>query len=237
MRVFDNTVKGKLRDGKKVVGAWAQIASPITAEILAEAGFDVVMIDLEHGPGDILTTNLLLTLASAALWAGFWFLNKYALSETLVTTGINLVYVPAGIRLLLVLVFGVWGALGVFLADPVLFLSEFGHGAPLEIIVNSAISGFGPYLAVKAAGRIAGIAPDLNGLSAWHLPVLALAVSLVLPLLFTLHFMLNDRYPPALFGRNYMAMATGDFLGCFLVLAFARGLIWAYRAVAAVPRT
>lgn len=55
MRVFDNIVKHKLQEGKKVVGAWAQIASPITAEILAEAGFDVVMIDLEHGPGDILT--------------------------------------------------------------------------------------------------------------------------------------------------------------------------------------
>ena len=55
MRVFDNTVKHKLQTGKKVVGAWAQIASPITAEILAEAGFDVVMIDLEHGPGDIFT--------------------------------------------------------------------------------------------------------------------------------------------------------------------------------------
>lgn len=55
MRTFDNTVKRRLREGKKVIGAWCQIASPITAEILAEAGFDVVMIDLEHGPGDILS--------------------------------------------------------------------------------------------------------------------------------------------------------------------------------------
>jgi len=55
VRVFDNTVKRKLREGKKVVGAWCQIASPITAEILAEAGFDVLLIDLEHGPGDIFT--------------------------------------------------------------------------------------------------------------------------------------------------------------------------------------
>lgn len=53
--LFDNHIKRKLQAGGKVVGAWAQIASPISAEILAEAGFDVVMIDLEHGPGDILT--------------------------------------------------------------------------------------------------------------------------------------------------------------------------------------
>lgn len=55
MRTFENTVKQKLCTGKRVVGAWCQIASPITAEILAEAGFDVIMIDLEHGPGDVLT--------------------------------------------------------------------------------------------------------------------------------------------------------------------------------------
>ncbi|MBD3307193.1 2,4-dihydroxyhept-2-ene-1,7-dioic acid aldolase [candidate division KSB3 bacterium] len=50
-----NYLKPLLRDGKKVIGAWAQAASNITAEILADAGFDLVMVDLEHGPGDILT--------------------------------------------------------------------------------------------------------------------------------------------------------------------------------------
>lgn len=90
---------------------------------------------------------------------------------------------------------------------------------------------------MKAASRLAGVAPDLSGLSPWHLPVLALAVSLFVPLLFNLHFLLNDRYPAADFGRNYTAMAAGDFLGCFLVLAGARILIWGYRAIAAAART
>lgn len=176
-------------------------------------------------------TCLLLTVLSAALWVAFWSLNKAFLSGTIVTTGINLVYIPAGIRLLIVLLFGVWGALGVFLTDPILFLSEFGSGTPFEIIVNSAISGFGPYLALKAACRLAGVSQDLSGLDPWHLPVLALAVSLFVPFLFNLHFLANGRHPIAEFGRNYAAMATGDFLGCFLVLVTARALIWAYRSV------
>jgi len=45
-----------LSQGKKVSGAWCQAASPVTAEILAEAGYEALMIDLEHGPGDIMTT-------------------------------------------------------------------------------------------------------------------------------------------------------------------------------------
>ncbi len=50
----ENHVKALLKQGRKVAAAWAQAASPITAEILGDAGFDAVMIDLEHGPGDIM---------------------------------------------------------------------------------------------------------------------------------------------------------------------------------------
>ncbi len=50
-----NRVKRMLQEGRKTAGAWLQIASPFTAEILARAGFDWLIIDMEHGPGDILT--------------------------------------------------------------------------------------------------------------------------------------------------------------------------------------
>jgi len=53
--VFENILKTKLNAGKKTAGAWVQTASPFTAEILSSAGFDWLMLDMEHGPGDILT--------------------------------------------------------------------------------------------------------------------------------------------------------------------------------------
>ena len=52
---FENRVKRLLKEGKKTAGSWLQMASPISAEIIARAGFDWVIIDLEHGPGDIMT--------------------------------------------------------------------------------------------------------------------------------------------------------------------------------------
>lgn len=180
-----------------------------------------------------LSLGFLLAGISAVLWMTFWFLNKALVSDALVTTGISLIYIPAGIRLLLIMVFGVWGAVGIVLADPILFVNEFGRGPPFEMMVNAAISGFGPLIAVKAAGRLFGISPDLDGLGPWHLPLLSLAVSLFVPLLFNIQFILNSRYPVGEFARNYTAMATGDFLGCFLVLAAARAIIWAVRAVTA----
>lgn len=50
-----NRVKQLLASGNKIAAAWAQAGSNITAEILGDAGFDAVMIDHEHGPGDIIT--------------------------------------------------------------------------------------------------------------------------------------------------------------------------------------
>ena len=54
-QVFENRVKGILKEGKKTAGAWLQLCSPMTAEIMSRACFDWLMIDMEHGPGDVLT--------------------------------------------------------------------------------------------------------------------------------------------------------------------------------------
>ena len=50
-----NSLKANLKAGKKTIGAWGQLASPFTAEIMSTAGFDWLMLDHEHAPGDILT--------------------------------------------------------------------------------------------------------------------------------------------------------------------------------------
>ena len=46
-----NTVKQKLKEGRKTCGAFLQTLSPVAAEILAHAGFDWLIVDLEHTPG------------------------------------------------------------------------------------------------------------------------------------------------------------------------------------------
>ncbi len=52
---YINEVKRKLKNKEKVSAAWLQLASPFTAEIMANAGFDVLMIDVEHSPVDYQT--------------------------------------------------------------------------------------------------------------------------------------------------------------------------------------
>jgi hypothetical protein len=174
--------------------------------------------------------DLGLVLLSGLIWTAVWFFNKLFLGETWITSGIGLVYLPAGFRLLIILAFGFWGALGIFLFDPLLFFYEFGSGSTAEILVNAFITSFGAYGAVVLFCSLARVSRQLSELRPHHLPMLAVAVSLVTPLLYNLLFLTTKRHGPEEFARNYSAMAAGDFLGCFLVLAGARVLLAGYRA-------
>jgi len=45
-------LKQRIRNGEAVNGCWLNLGSSITAEIVGQAGFDWVLIDLEHGAGE-----------------------------------------------------------------------------------------------------------------------------------------------------------------------------------------
>lgn len=175
-----------------------------------------------------------LVVVSGLIWCAVWLANKYLMAATHVAPGIDLVFLPAGFRLLIVIVFGIWGALGIAIADPLMFFIEFQDGSLSDVLINALISGFAPYFTVLAFCRIFGIQGTLVQLKPIHLPLLALAVSVVTPLLFNLHFMMSGRTPPSAFLHNFTAMMTGDFLGCLLVSVLARLGLAAGRA--AFPR-
>jgi 2-dehydro-3-deoxyglucarate aldolase/4-hydroxy-2-oxoheptanedioate aldolase len=91
-----NRTKRLLQEGRRTVGAWVQVASPITAEILARAGFDWLLIDLEHGPGDILTLVGQLQAISATavtpLVRAPW--NDFVIIKRILDTGVQGLLVP-----------------------------------------------------------------------------------------------------------------------------------------------
>jgi 2-dehydro-3-deoxyglucarate aldolase len=54
-RAFPNQFRADLRAGKRLIGCWASLASPITTEILGLAQFDWILLDGEHSPNDLTT--------------------------------------------------------------------------------------------------------------------------------------------------------------------------------------
>lgn len=61
----ENPIKKKLKDGKKTLICWQYLCNPIAAEVVALAGFDGLLIDHEHGPGDLLNAISLMQAISA----------------------------------------------------------------------------------------------------------------------------------------------------------------------------
>lgn len=53
MKLQDNLFKARLRDGIPQIGIWSSMCSEIAADILATAGFDWVLIDMEHSVNDL----------------------------------------------------------------------------------------------------------------------------------------------------------------------------------------
>lgn len=53
--VKTNHVKRALLQGRPTAGAWLHLCSGISAEIMSRAGFDWLLIDMEHGHGDFQT--------------------------------------------------------------------------------------------------------------------------------------------------------------------------------------
>ena len=49
--LFTNPLKARLKANAKLAGAWCQLASPMTAELLSKAGFDWLLLDSEHPAG------------------------------------------------------------------------------------------------------------------------------------------------------------------------------------------
>lgn len=50
--VFENQWKTRLKAGEQLSACWIQLASPLSAEIVAQGGFDIGVIDCEHAPID-----------------------------------------------------------------------------------------------------------------------------------------------------------------------------------------
>src|SRR6056297_692649 len=53
----ENRLKSALARGETLIGCWAGFAAPYPTEVLAEAGFDWLVIDAEHAPNDLGTIS------------------------------------------------------------------------------------------------------------------------------------------------------------------------------------
>lgn len=172
------------------------------------------MRDRDWNPGIVVAGVLI----SGGLWASFIILQYAAFDFAKLTTGIGVIFIPAGVRLGLILIFRWWGATGVTLANMLVFGDEFDAKGPLEIVLISVIAGFAPLLAVLLSLRLLRIGRTLTEIKPRDLPIISLAAALISATAHNLAFIALGYQDPGTWLGNTITMAFGDFLGCLTVV-------------------
>lgn len=157
---------------------------------------------------------------SAALWVCAYYLNGWLFSAFESTRTASWVFMPAAVRLLAVLLFGGWGALGLGVGTLITNVPIFGLMTVPSVSV-ATLSAMAPYLAVQA-GRVLLHLPatlqGITGVSLLQLGALSAASSVIL------HSVLFYFLGSASGLRGFVSMLVGDVVGTVLVLYALRVL-------------
>ena len=160
-------------------------------------------------------------LLSAISYTVIFYLNNWLASELSYGLGVNWIYLPAGLRLFLTLIFGLPGAIGIALAS--FLICYFGEFPPelITCIGVGLISGFAPYLAKIFVLTNIKISPDLSDLS---LPKLTVCILIYAVLSAGLHqwwFAIRGLEDAGAF-NHFLVMFLGDVLGTVLLIGIIK---------------
>jgi hypothetical protein len=104
-------------------------------------------------------------IISALAYTFLFYVNNWLTSELVFSLGVNWIYLPAGLRLFLTLIFGLPAAIGIALSSFLIsYYGDFSHDLIICIGIG-LVSGFAPYLARVFVLTNIRLAPDLSDLN------------------------------------------------------------------------
>jgi hypothetical protein len=157
---------------------------------------------------------------SALLYSALFFLNDWVTEAVKYDLGVSWIYLPAGLRLLLILIFGLAGAIGIAAAS--FTISYFVVFIPdlVTCIGIGLISGFAPLLAKWLVVSNIPINNDLSNLSIQKIILCIVVYALVSAGLHQYWFELRDLESGSL--NHFLVMFVGDIAGSILLIAFIK---------------
>lgn len=169
------------------------------------------------------STELPLTIGgSALLWVSFVALNNHMLFNWMSVTNFrHLVFVPAGLKLVMVMALGARASLGIALGTMTYVHSDIPALSPAQALALAMTYAGAPLLVLAVFSRVTGIAKPWLGLSAWHLALIAVAVAVVSSLAFNGLLAGWDVIAGTEVLGASVAMAGGDVAGSFLLFSAA----------------
>ncbi len=161
---------------------------------------------------------------SALAYSALFYFNSWLTNELVFSLGVNWIYLPAGLRLFLTLIFGLPGAIGISIASFLIsYYGEFPHDLTVCIGIG-LISGFAPYLARIFVFSNLRLDSDLSNL---NLPKLVACILIYALLSAGLHQWWFSAAALENTGsvNHFLVMFIGDVLGSLLLISLIKCII------------
>lgn len=160
-------------------------------------------------------------LLSALTYGILFYCNTAVASSLTFGTGVNWIYLPAGLRLFLTLIFGLSGAIGIAIAS---FLISYYGDFPKDLILCigiGLISGFAPYLARVFILKNIQLDSDLSNLNIYKLGICILVYAFLSAGLHQWWFSTMGLNEAGTLD-HFAVMVFGDVLGSLLLIAVVK---------------
>jgi hypothetical protein len=159
-------------------------------------------------------------LISALLYSALFFLNDWVTEAIKYDLGVSWIYLPAGLRLFLILIFGFTGAIGIAVAS--FAISYYGVFPPdlITCIGIGLISGFAPLLAKWVVVTNVNISNDLSNLSLQKILFCVVVYAFISAGLHQWWFVLQGLESGSL--NHFLVMLVGDIAGSILLIALIK---------------
>jgi hypothetical protein len=159
-------------------------------------------------------------LISALLYSALFFFNDWVTETLKYDLGVSWIYLPAGLRLLLILIFGLAGAIGIAAAS--FAISYFSVFPPdlVTCIGIGLISGFAPLFAKWVVVSNTYISNDLSNLSLQKIILCIVVYALMSSGFHQYWFVLRDLESGSL--NHFLVMFVGDVAGSILLIALIK---------------
>lgn len=160
--------------------------------------------------------DVTMIVATNVLFVLMLLVNEWLFTQLEFASGINWVYLPAGMRLLCTLLFGGAGAIGLLTVSWAVCFFHFFPDDYLRSFMGGILAAAAPYLVYCVAQKVYGLRASLTNLTPKRLLVCIFAYSVASPLLHHIWFFLHGDTDK--FMQGFFVMFVGDLVGTLIVV-------------------
>jgi hypothetical protein len=165
--------------------------------------------------------GLLFALGSGLAYVAMLWVNSHVINAQTAFTGVAVFFLPAGVKLLALLIGRHWGALGLLCANFLMSFQDWPGIAPGILFTMAALWSGLPFLIVLLLGRLFQLRTDLRGITFAQFVVIDATTAVGNALAYNGYLVLLGQRDSADYWPAVSTMALGDFMGSGAMIVLA----------------